>query len=200
MTDDKYLRKLAECLHVERSGDPYTCVRPGCSNRSLMPFSYCMGPDNCARQDAARLGKVPKRSAHSVSPLRSVRSIGRGISGAVKQAQAEVFRMKYPSYEDFVEARKVHRPDAFAGKDYRGVRNATHNLSVYYGVSFPKDVRSNEARCSWLQGWANGQADEAIGTHVRDSIAQALTRDYEAQERELRPIELLEALKVRHGR
>ena len=195
------------------------CLYGPCNNKALRKGAYCYETfGDCARQDAPRLRKqgtdfrssrVPGQWADQMKQVRSasaragkaVQRVTGRISGAVKQAQAEVFRMKYPSYEDFVEARKIRRPDAFAGKDHREVRTTTHNLGVYYGVSFPKDCRTNEARCSWLQGWANGQPDPAVREHVRDSIAQALTRDYEAQERELQPLELLDAMKqVRHGR
>jgi len=197
----------------------YPCLRPGCNNRVKTPDTYCIDLNTqCAAVDAPRIGKRDLGYRASATPgawgkgwfisarsvgsaiVRQVRSVGRGVSEAVQAAQVELFRMRYPTYEAFMEARRIQFPDAFAGPDHRALNNATHNLAKYYGVEFPKDLRGkgkNQARASYLQGWAMGHEDPAIAEHVRNSLSLALQQDYETVERKLEPMEFLDQLRAR---
>jgi hypothetical protein len=144
--------------------------------------------------------------------MRSIRSAGAAVvragratvSRAVEAAKTELFWLKYAGkYDKFVSDRArggQPKPDAFGGIEHREVQDAVHNLSIIYGVKFPKDIRTNEEKYYWLQGFALGCGNEATREHIVNSLSGALKRDYEVQERSLGPIELLEGLKNHYGR
>jgi hypothetical protein len=181
------------------------CMRPGCKNTRSVPEwysgapTYCLEPE-CARSDAARIGKINKRFNQATAAVRRVpkrvleamRDL-RNMRLEVEPGQSVRFNPATGLMEVAPKANRVSHWDHFERTDAE-----VDNLAFHYHIPM-NDIKDHESRYNVVRGFASKSKTD-VREHITGQLLQAMRRDIECDSEKTDALLYFETVRGRNVR